>query len=109
MRNFECCQQRCRKIGASNRKVDENKNNCRCKKPVRLTYFPIKAILLISPGVDDLKKELKQLGATYVLTEEELRSPETRQWMATDMKANIALALNSVGGKSALDIARCLR
>ncbi|KAL1494380.1 hypothetical protein ABEB36_009988 [Hypothenemus hampei] len=55
------------------------------------------------PDVGELKSYLKKLGATHVLTEEELRSTEIFQ---TKQVAKPKLALNCVGGKNALE---CLR
>lgn len=57
------------------------------------------------PEISDLKKYLECLGATYVLTEEELRT--TTLFKEKQIKKPI-LALNCVGGKSALEIVRHL-
>lgn len=58
------------------------------------------------PEISELKQYLECLGATYVLTEEELRS-------TTIFKENKiekpSLALNCVGGKSSLEIMRHLQ
>lgn len=55
--------------------------------------------------IDDLKKYLKRLGASEVLTEKELRTTELFK-KGTLPKAR--LALNCVGGKSATEIVRQL-
>ncbi|KAF5296480.1 hypothetical protein FQR65_LT01469 [Abscondita terminalis] len=55
--------------------------------------------------IQDLKRFLSSLGATYVLTEEELR---TTDLFKTGFPAP-SLALNCVGGKSALEIMRQLK
>ncbi|KAJ9585290.1 hypothetical protein L9F63_002920 [Diploptera punctata] len=54
-------------------------------------------------NIDELKAFLTDLGATHVLTEEELR---TTQLFKTSQILKPKLALNCVGGKNALD---CLR
>ncbi|XP_047535291.1 enoyl-[acyl-carrier-protein] reductase, mitochondrial [Vanessa atalanta] len=57
------------------------------------------------PEINELKKYLESLGATYVLTEEELRNTN----IFKENKVNRpALALNCVGGKSALELTRHL-
>ncbi|RWS28030.1 trans-2-enoyl-CoA reductase-like protein [Leptotrombidium deliense] len=57
------------------------------------------------PDLDTLKKELQQLGADYVVTEEELRLEIMNDiWKSGIPKPK--LALNCVGGKNATD---CLR
>lgn len=60
-------------------------------------------------NLDDLVKELKDLGATHVITEEELGSkafkPTIKGW--TEGKP-IKVGLNCVGGKSATGVARQL-
>ncbi|XP_066140675.1 enoyl-[acyl-carrier-protein] reductase, mitochondrial-like [Euwallacea fornicatus] len=55
------------------------------------------------PNITKLKTYLNELGATHVLTEEELRSTEI---FKTGTLAKPKLALNCVGGKNALE---CLR
>ncbi|PKY00396.1 NAD(P)-binding protein [Aspergillus campestris IBT 28561] len=58
-----------------------------------------------------LKKELKELGATAVITESELVSGEFRNMVnefTRKGKEPIRLALNCVGGKSATALAKCL-
>ncbi|KAI9360708.1 hypothetical protein BD770DRAFT_384674 [Pilaira anomala] len=61
------------------------------------------------PEIDELRKELMDLGATHVVTDEELGSHETRSliksWVGKDKPL---LGLNCVGGKSATDMARYL-
>ncbi|XP_034834589.1 enoyl-[acyl-carrier-protein] reductase, mitochondrial-like [Maniola hyperantus] len=57
------------------------------------------------PEINELKQYLKCLGATYVLTEEELRT--TTLFKEKQIRKPI-LALNCVGGKSALEIVRHL-
>ncbi|XP_039275384.1 enoyl-[acyl-carrier-protein] reductase, mitochondrial [Nilaparvata lugens] len=53
------------------------------------------------PDLDQLKDHLMQLGATHVITEEELR-----KWQLDISKPK--LALNCVGGKNALEVLRKL-
>ncbi|ORX43710.1 NAD(P)-binding protein [Hesseltinella vesiculosa] len=59
------------------------------------------------PNLDELKQSLEQLGATHVLTEEMLRSHDTKtlikQW------GSPKLGLNCVGGKAATEMARHLK
>lgn len=57
------------------------------------------------PEINDLKKYLESLGATMVLTEEELRTTNVFKEKVVDRPA---LALNCVGGKSALELTRHL-
>ncbi|XP_072394555.1 enoyl-[acyl-carrier-protein] reductase, mitochondrial [Diabrotica undecimpunctata] len=57
------------------------------------------------PEINELRKFLQNLGATYVLTEEEIRSTDIFRGAVDKPK----LALNCVGGKSALDIMRYLQ
>ena len=56
------------------------------------------------PNVDELKDDLKKIGADYVFTEEEFRK-EGRK-IASEFE--IKLALNGVGGRSALIISSAL-
>lgn len=57
------------------------------------------------PDIADLKQHLKQLGATEVLTEEELR---TTTLFKSGTLPKPRLALNCVGGKSATEVGRQL-
>lgn len=57
------------------------------------------------PNLDELKKYLEQLGAQYILTEEELR---TTDLFKSGKLAKPKLGLNCVGGKSALELIRHL-
>uniref|UniRef100_A0A1A9UCU8 Enoyl-[acyl-carrier-protein] reductase, mitochondrial n=1 Tax=Glossina austeni TaxID=7395 RepID=A0A1A9UCU8_GLOAU len=57
------------------------------------------------PDIEDLKNYLKKLGATEVLTEEELR---TSKIFKENQLPKPMLALNCVGGKSATEISRHL-
>lgn len=57
------------------------------------------------PEINLLKDYLKTLGATYVLTEEELRTTEL--FKSGEVKKP-ELALNCVGGKSATELLRHL-
>ncbi|KAI9269688.1 hypothetical protein EDC94DRAFT_599654 [Helicostylum pulchrum] len=61
------------------------------------------------PDIDNLRKELTDLGATHVVTDEDLGKHETRalikSWVG---KGKPLLGLNCVGGKSATDMARYL-
>ncbi|GBP26932.1 Enoyl-[acyl-carrier-protein] reductase, mitochondrial [Eumeta japonica] len=58
------------------------------------------------PEIDELKEYLKSLGATIVLTEEELRSTNIFKEKLVDRPS---LALNCVGGKSSLEMLRHLQ
>lgn len=58
------------------------------------------------PNITELKKYLECLGATYVLTEEELRSTTIFKDKKIDKPT---LALNCVGGKNALEMLRHLQ
>lgn len=58
------------------------------------------------PDIAELKKYLENLGATYVLTEEELRSTTIFKDKCIDKPS---LALNCVGGKSSLEMLRHLQ
>ncbi|CAG9817870.1 unnamed protein product [Phaedon cochleariae] len=58
------------------------------------------------PDIDKLKEFLTSLGASFVLTEEELRTTDI---FKTDKIERPRLALNCVGGKSALEIMRYLQ
>ncbi|CAH2006813.1 unnamed protein product [Acanthoscelides obtectus] len=58
------------------------------------------------PNIDELKKFLTDLGATQVLTEEEVRITEL---FKSGQLEKPKLALNCVGGKSALEIMRHLQ
>lgn len=55
------------------------------------------------PDIEKLKSYLMDLGATHVLTEEEVRSADIFKAGKVDKPK---LALNCVGGKSALEIMR---
>ncbi|KAG5866153.1 hypothetical protein JTB14_017003 [Gonioctena quinquepunctata] len=58
------------------------------------------------PNFDKLKEILSSLGATYVLTEEELRTTDI---FKTNKLEKPKLGLNCVGGQSALEIMRHLQ
>jgi mitochondrial enoyl-[acyl-carrier protein] reductase / trans-2-enoyl-CoA reductase len=58
------------------------------------------------PDINELKKYLQELGATHVLTEEELRSTTIFKDKLIDKPS---LALNCVGGKNALEVLRHLQ
>ena len=61
------------------------------------------------PEIDSLRQELLDLGATHVVTDEELGSYDMRSKMKGwfDGKPPL-LGLNCVGGKSATEMARYL-
>ena len=63
------------------------------------------------PGVEELKKELMEMGATQVVTEEELGSrgfsQQVKEW-TNGGREPIKLGLNCVGGSSASNIAKLL-
>ncbi|CAD5219112.1 unnamed protein product [Bursaphelenchus okinawaensis] len=70
--------------------------------------FGYKSINLVRdrPDIEDLKNELKALGADFVFTEEEFKSTG-RQFVKT-LDRPIRLACNGVGGRSALAISASL-
>ncbi|KAK7865851.1 hypothetical protein R5R35_003969 [Gryllus longicercus] len=55
------------------------------------------------PNIDELKKFLTDLGATYVVTEEETKNLDL---FKSGKEPKPKLALNAVGGKNALDMLR---
>ncbi|RIA87703.1 hypothetical protein C1645_739917 [Glomus cerebriforme] len=61
------------------------------------------------PDVEDLKARLKSLGATHIITDEELRSHKTKdlikEWTGGN---NIKLGLNCVGGEVAQEMSKYL-
>lgn len=60
--------------------------------------------------VEQLREELRQLGATEVITDEDLGSREIKSKIAQLTNGRgIALGLNCVGGRPATDLARNLR
>jgi len=60
--------------------------------------------------VEELRKELQQLGATEVITDEDLGSREIKDKIAQLTNGRgIALGINCVGGRPATDMARNLR
>lgn len=64
---------------------------------------------LFRPNLDELEKELKDLGATHVVTDEELGTLDTRKLIKSWVGDNKPLlGLNCVGGKSATEMARYL-
>ena len=71
------------------------------------------AVIRDRPGEEgqQLRKELEELGATKVITEEELQSQgfsdQARDW-TNGGRESIKLALNCVGGKPALALAKLL-
>ena len=63
------------------------------------------------PGCEDLKKELEVLGATKVVTEEELMSKDFRNMLkewTNGGREPVKLGLNCVGGKNATAMAKSL-
>uniref|UniRef100_A0A023G512 Enoyl-[acyl-carrier-protein] reductase, mitochondrial n=1 Tax=Amblyomma triste TaxID=251400 RepID=A0A023G512_AMBTT len=58
------------------------------------------------PNLQELKDKLKSLGADYIVTEEELRTPVMKDIFAVVPPPK--LALNCVGGKNATDMMRHL-
>lgn len=60
-------------------------------------------------GSEELRKELIQLGADYVITDAELADKELMKIkLATDWQSNVKLALNCVGGQNAMNMCRLL-
>lgn len=57
-------------------------------------------------NVDELKQQLYSLGATLVLTEDELAARDSRTMLADKQLSNIKLALNCVGGNSSAELSR---
>jgi trans-2-enoyl-CoA reductase len=66
------------------------------------------------PSVEQTKQlvdELHRLGATHVFTDRQLQTAGTRQWLHDYNQTSnrpIRLALNCVGGRSAVDLCRQL-
>ncbi len=60
------------------------------------------------PDIGELKTELIDLGADFVLTQEELATAKTREWLQSDPAVKISLGLNCVGGRAATEMARSL-
>jgi len=59
------------------------------------------------PNLDELVKTLTDLGATHVVTDEYLRTPDM-QAMLKMLAKKPKLALNCVGGKSSADLLKCI-
>lgn len=59
------------------------------------------------PNIDEIRKHLTSLGATYVLTEEEMRKREVIDKILAECPKP-KLALNCVGGQNATDCMRYL-
>lgn len=57
------------------------------------------------PDFEDLEQHLKGLGATHVITDSFLSSPEMKSFIK-DINSDIHLAFNCVGGKSATELMR---
>uniref|UniRef100_A0A914BYU8 Enoyl-[acyl-carrier-protein] reductase, mitochondrial n=1 Tax=Acrobeloides nanus TaxID=290746 RepID=A0A914BYU8_9BILA len=70
--------------------------------------FGLKSINLIRdrPNVQELKNELRQLGADFVFTEEEFRNDGKK--FLTSLSKPIRLAINGVGDRSCLAISSAL-
>lgn len=64
------------------------------------------------PNIDEVKQDLKGLGATQVITEEENNdreySKQVKNWIK-ESGGNLKLGLNCVGGKSSTGVARKLQ
>ncbi|KAI5968420.1 ETR1 [Candida theae] len=77
----------------------------------RLLNFNSISVIRDRPDLDEVKKELEQLGATQVITEEDNASKEfggqIKSWVK-ETGGELKLALNCVGGKSSTGIARKL-
>ena len=58
------------------------------------------------PNLDELTKMLKDLGATYVITDEFIRKPDMKEMMKSIPRPK--LALNCVGGKASADLLKYL-
>lgn len=63
-------------------------------------------IIRSRPNVEELKNHLKDLGANFVITEEDLKSPEMKEIVKNIKRPK--LALNCVGGKSSMSLFRYL-
>lgn len=89
--------------------VIQNGGNSACGQYViQLCHnWGIKTVNIVRnrPTINELKEYLKSLGATYVLTEEELRQTDIFKSKAINKPK---LALNCVGGKSATELMRQL-
>ncbi|EON65250.1 hypothetical protein W97_04487 [Coniosporium apollinis CBS 100218] len=74
-------------------------------------YKSINVIRQRPQGVEDLKTELKELGADVVVTDEELQSREFRdrvKEVTHGGREEVKLGLNCVGGKAATSLAKTL-
>ncbi|KAF9344377.1 mitochondrial 2-enoyl thioester reductase [Mortierella sp. AD094] len=61
------------------------------------------------PGQEEVAERLKQLGATYVLTDDQLGKLETKELVKSwTQKNQIKLGFNCVGGKPTTEMARLL-
>ncbi|CAI2173549.1 5883_t:CDS:2 [Funneliformis geosporum] len=64
------------------------------------------------PDIDDLKARLKSLGATHVVTDEELGCYKTKElikeWTSINNNVGVKLGLNCVGGKVSTEMAKYL-
>lgn len=77
----------------------------------KLLNFNSISVIRDRPNLDEVKKELQELGATQVITEEDNASKEfgghVKSWVK-ETGGEVKLALNCVGGKSSAGIARKL-
>jgi trans-2-enoyl-CoA reductase len=61
-------------------------------------------------GVEELKEELRALGADEVVTDEEIARDEVREMLKSKVgQGGVKLGLNCVGGKQANDLCKLLR
>ncbi|KAF7722649.1 mitochondrial 2-enoyl thioester reductase [Apophysomyces ossiformis] len=71
-------------------------------------YRMLKDFVTLQPDLDKLRETLKDLGATHVITDEELGTHEMRSQIKSWTKKAPLLGLNCVGGKNATEMARYL-
>lgn len=64
------------------------------------------------PGHEQVAERLRALGATHILTDDQLGKIETKElvksWLAQAGKKEVKLGLNCVGGKPTTEMARML-
>lgn len=65
-------------------------------------------IIRAREGMEELKKELEELGADEVVTEEDIASEEFRETLKSKIGRGVKLGLNCVGGKQVTDLCKLL-
>jgi len=74
----------------------------------QMSLQTINAIRASRPNLDQLVTRLKSMGATHVVTDEYLRSPEMKEIIKSLPGGPPKLALNCVGGRSSADLLKYL-